>query len=898
MELKKYQKSVIADLADFLAQLRQQSTISGAFAAFWESRQITVGAGGISGYQNVVDGVPHVCYKVPTGGGKTFLACASVKPIFDALPPTRRKALVWLVPSDSILTQTIASLKNPSHPYRQRLNMDFGGRVEVYSKEELLAGQNFSPATVAEQLSVMVLSYDSFRTRTKEGRKAYQANGNLAAFATAFGSPDQPIENADETALFQVINQLNPVVIVDESHHATSDLSHEMLENFNPAFILDLTATPRKQANVISYVDALSLKNENMVKLPVIAYNRSSQTDVITDAIDLRQSLEAAACQQEKQEGTYIRPIVLFQAQPKKGEDATSFERLREKLVAVGIPEEQIAIKTADINELKGVDLLSRDCEIRFIITVNALKEGWDCPFAYILASLANKTSQVDVEQILGRVLRQPHAKRRRNPLLNMSYVLTSSNDFNATLNQIIVGLNNAGFSKRDFRAVEQEDAKFFSSTEAHTSSNETKDESSSGLQSSGKTGREQEAEGFLDFDAEKVTSGLEGRKETTQPHSYSDSTGDVPVSANLSSMLDMAAQQNADFEQEAKQAAESGGDSVPSDLEDAVDTTGMFEDYVEEVSKLRLPQFFIKAPSTALFATAQDGADLLKNEALASGFMLKAKDTQLDLTTADEQMYRIDVNNKSDVPRAFRMSANDQKIMREYFGKLTVEKQKRDAAEVIFQRLRPINTVQDDDLREYVTRVTENFDSSDLATFQDHPYAVAEKVKTKIVGLLNEYKVKKFYDDIETRHIDIQYSYKLPLVIQPVHATSLIGGSLYQAEDCMNDYETEFAARFSGMGNLRWWHRNIEKKGFCINGPINHYPDFIVMTNNGVVVMVEPKGAQLDNPDSERKRRLGRTWADMAGSSFRYYMVFKDGVKKPEGAYTSSEFFRILEQL
>ena len=362
MELKKYQKRVISDLSDYLHHLNEQSSLERAFSAYWESRQIPVGQDGIQGYQNIIDGVAHVCYKVPTGGGKTYLACASVKPIFDALPPVRRQAVVWLVPSDAILTQTLETLKNPSHPYRQRLNADFGGRVEVYSKEELLAGQNFSPATVAEQLSVMVLSYDSFRSANKEGRKAYQANGNLASFATALGAPEQPIENADETALFQVINQLNPVVIVDESHHATSNLSTEMLVNFNPAFILDLTATPKKQSNIISYVDALALKNESMVKLPVIAYNRSSQTEVIIDAIDLRQSLEAAALQQQEQGGRYVRPIVLFQAQPKTGEDATSFERLREKLVAAGIPETQIAIKTANINELKGVDLLSPEC--------------------------------------------------------------------------------------------------------------------------------------------------------------------------------------------------------------------------------------------------------------------------------------------------------------------------------------------------------------------------------------------------------------------------------------------------------------------------------------------------------------------------------------------------------
>lgn len=136
------------------------------------------------------------------------------------MPYGKPKVVVWLVPSEAIpfFLQTLAALKNPGHPYRQRLNVDFSGRMEVYSKDELLSAQNFDPVTISEQLSVMVLSYDSFRASRKEGRKAYQANGNLAPFATVLGEPAQPIENADETALFQVINQLNPIVIVVMSH--------------------------------------------------------------------------------------------------------------------------------------------------------------------------------------------------------------------------------------------------------------------------------------------------------------------------------------------------------------------------------------------------------------------------------------------------------------------------------------------------------------------------------------------------------------------------------------------------------------------------------------------------------------------------------------------------------
>lgn len=883
MELKKYQKRVISDLSSYLTQLNTQPTLTEAFDAHWEAQQISVGQFGIAAYQNIIDGVPHVCYKVPTGGGKTFLACASVKPIFDALPPTRKKAVVWLVPSDSILTQTLEALKNPAHPYRQKLNADFGGRVEVYSKEELLVGQNFSPATVAEQLSVMVLSYDSFRSRSKEGRKAYQANGNLVSFATAFGTPAQPIENADATALFQVINQLNPVVIVDESHHASSTLSHEMLINFNPAFILDLTATPKKRSNVISYVDALSLKSENMVKLPVIAYNRSSQVEVISDAVDLRNSLEIAAAEEHKNGGPYIRPIVLFQAQPKMKEDATSFEKLREKLVKTGIPEDQIAIKTANINELKGVDLMSPECQIRFIVTVNALKEGWDCPFAYILASLANKTSQVDVEQILGRVLRLPHATKQQNSLLNMSYVLTSSNDFNDTLNQVIAGLNSAGFSKRDFRAADQiplDLTSVPSSVGKQTILPTTPPADTS----------DRESEEFLEFDETKVAEDL-GTRQTT-------SVNETPVSTGLANMLQKAQQQGKNYEQEAEEATNLGDIFVPADLEGAVETYPVNIEFNIDIANLRLPQFVIKAPSAALFSTSEDDFDLLHHEALAADFILLNKDIELDLTSADEDMFRIDVKTGSDVPRAFRMSASDQRFMREHFAKMSPESQKRNAAEAIYLKLKPINTINDSDLRKYIFRIVDAFGTEELLTYQEHPNSVAEKIKQKIHGLLEEHKFKKFYEDIETRRVDIQASFSLPPVIQPIHSSSLIGGSLYEAEDRMNNDEMDFAGRFSSMQNIRWWHRNIERKGFCINGPLNHYPDFILMTKNGTIVVVEPKGGQLKNDDSKRKLKLGRKWAEMAGSKYRYYMVFQDDVTPLEGATNASEFLRILAQL
>jgi type III restriction enzyme len=139
----------------------------------------------------------------------------------------------------------------------------------------------------------------------------YQENGNLQSFESLLG-------NEEDISLMKVIQLLNPVVVVDESHNAESDLSVEMLTNLNPCFILDLTATPRKNSNIISFVDAIELKKENMVKLPVIVYNHHDKTEVITFSITVTTKLESEALEEQKNGGRYIRPIVLFQAQPKK----------------------------------------------------------------------------------------------------------------------------------------------------------------------------------------------------------------------------------------------------------------------------------------------------------------------------------------------------------------------------------------------------------------------------------------------------------------------------------------------------------------------------------------------------------------------------------------------------
>lgn len=909
MELKKYQKRVIDDLNDYLEILTSTQSLSRAYSEYWEARHITVGSktSHVQEYQNIITDVPNICYKVPTGGGKTFLATASVKPIFDYLPSTAPHVLVWLVPSEAILTQTLRALKDPYHPYRRRLNTDFGGRVEVYSKDELLAGQSFSPTIIADQLSVMVLSYDSLRSTNKDDRKVYQENGNLTSFSTFLGSPERPIENAAEGSLAQYINQLNPVVIVDESHHATSSLSREMLTILNPSFILDLTATPQEEANVISYVSASELKLENMVKLPVVAYNRTSKEEVITDAIDLRCSLEKIAKEAQKQGGRYIRPIVLFQAEPRHKEDVTSFKKLREKLIAAGIPQEEIAIKTAQEDELKSVNLLSEECPIRYIITVNALKEGWDCSFAYILASVANRTSRVDVEQILGRVLRQPYAKVQSKAVLNMSYVLTSSNNFSETILQIIAGLNAAGFSKRDYRLADDEGQFDLENSTNEMSAEESGMPEQSSLLPVSDSGEDSTTEEFLDFDESLVSAAVEARTietsssnidtHTVEEDSYSLS------STNVLKMLNQAEEQESSYQQDIQKIANNMEVSFMEYFgEDSVRSYPVIEKFRDDISSLRIPQFFIKTKGTGLFNPSNREYELLKKDSLNEGFNLLTKDTSINLGAVDEEMYLIDVKDQADTPVTSRLSKEDQQQMREQFMNMSDKGKRYEATEQIYERvIKRTDIIPDSQLKKYIERIVEGFSVEDMLFYHENSHKVANQVRTKIDDLLKEHRIKKFNMDLETEAISVRDSYALPDLIFPKETVPYsISKSLYEEEGKMNGLEMRCAEHFSGLDNVKWWHRNIDYKGFCINGPIsNHYPDFIVETNNGHIVIVETKGAQLkNNDDSKRKLKLGKQWADKAGTKYRYYMVFDEGDIPMDGAYEMSEFLEILQQL
>ena len=862
MELKNYQQKVMDDLSSYLSFVNKDNNIITAWKDYWNDKDLYVGFGGMPSYNNSIKNTPHVCMKVPTGGGKTFMACASLRKIMDEMPQDKPKVVVWLVPSDSILLQTVKNLSNPMHPYRDRINRDFANRVEVYTKDQLLNGQHFSPDTVREVLSVCVLGYASLRIDSKKAdiRKVYQENGNLKRFADYFRNQELILTDTPETALMQILAQMSPVVVVDESHNAQSELSVEMLNNLNPSFILDLTATPRKNSNIISYVDARELKKENMVKLPVVVFNRSSRPSVIQDAIQLRCNLERQAQNEPTPEGRAIRPIVLFQAQPKTNESSETFEKIKEILLEMGIPAEQIGIKTSKVDTISNLDLMSPDCQIRYIITVNALKEGWDCPYAYILASLANKTSQVDVEQILGRILRQPNAIKYSSRHLNTSYVLTCSADFSATFERVVSGLKMAGFSKKDYRVPE-----------------ETPDSPEPDHQPDLPQPKLDEEDRFDDVDPSAIT--LQTPNETPE---------------SVAAMLESASNQVQEYEDEIN--ASDDDFFTDGETNAMLNKITVQEQFQEEVENLKLPQFILQTRN-GIFDSFES---LLNPENLSDGFSLKNADTNINFQLATSEMVSVDLaENGEAIPKTRKTDEQISEELRKYIASRPSDKKVQDCTDFICQELNKTNSWESAEIRAYVTRVISGMSNSDVEAMESSLVPYTNKIKQKIGELEEKYRENKFNEWLETGRILCKPRYLLPKVITPPETIDYIEKSLYTAESAnMNKFELKVITEIASLPNIEWWHRVIEKKDFVINGFINHYPDFIVKTKSGKILLIEAKGDYLDGSDSKQKVQLGRAWQNNAGNEYRYFMVFENTDIEERGSFKLDTFIPVLKEM
>lgn len=354
--------------------------------------------------------VPNTVFKVPTGGGKIYLAVSALSRLFGRYLGKNTGFVLWIVPNEAIYSQTRRQLNDRQHPYRQMLDRAAAGRVKLLEKNDRLDARD-----VESHLCVMLLMLPSANRQTRESLRLFRDRGDVHGFFPPEGELEAHRRTLEQTpnldaysqsgeagafwplvkdSLGNALRLIRPMVVMDEGHKAISELAFATLYGFNPCFVLELTATPKdvaargganprpaRHANILVEVLGVELDREGMIKMPLNLDPRQGT--------DWRNTLRAA--------------LDRFQ------------------------------------------DLLSPTNRVRVIITKQALQEGWDCPFAYVLCALAASANFSAMTQLVGRILRQPHAEKTGVPLLDECYVITHHADTARVVEAIKTGLEEDG---------------------------------------------------------------------------------------------------------------------------------------------------------------------------------------------------------------------------------------------------------------------------------------------------------------------------------------------------------------------------------------------------------------------------------------------------------------------
>lgn len=809
--------------------------------------------------------MPFVCLRVPTGGGKTVLGARAIRIYREELLNEEKPLVLWLTPSEAIKTQTVRLMKEFSHPLRRLLEEELG-EVEIFDGPEALALQ---PHVIAGKATLIVSTIQAYRVEATEGRKVYGNNGALMGHFEAI-----PLEVKNQFpsgfphSLANVLRMHRPLVVVDEAHGARSNLSLETLERFQPRAILELTATPVTQereyppSNVLHSVSAMQLKAEKMIKLPVVLVAEPGFKEVMTAAIAMRGELEREADLERAATGEYIRPILLLQAEPhdKDRPDALTVEVIEEALRNEHhIPENQIAVHTGEEKGLSGIDLNAEECPVRYVVTQSALREGWDCPFAYVLCSVANLSSSTAVEQILGRILRMPRAREKKREALNKAYAFVRSPHFYLAANQLRDQLvKRSGYEEKEAR-------EFFVQREK---------QSAFDLEADGQrtvTVTLPEAlpvETLPPAAREHVLRHDQGRREVTlvgriAPKVLNKILEVVPDETGKEILRAAAAQLGAQETIMSSPAERQMRFAVPQmvlELDGVV--LGADEGpWLEAEWKPPLPPTEPDLPVLGARPASDNTGIIDVVEGAVVTRMLPDLGTQLRLIEVQENWS--DVQLVSWLDRNIPHDDLDADVARAWLDAIVHKlEEKLPLGRLVRERFELRRALE--------KRLAELRAEARAREYQSTLFGGNEVVKVRVgagyefVYDPNAYPART----ICPRSADFsKHYYEKVGELEPLTPK----GNVAEEFQC--------AQFIDGLKEVRWWVRNLNKQpahSFWLQTSTDRfYPDFVVQLTSGKILVVEFKGGHLeDSEDTKEKERLGTLWASHSGGQCLFAMV------------------------
>lgn len=848
---KKYQNDALEILGDYLLKCREAENPGHAFTVVTEVPYNTISE--VEGGASMPADMPFVCLRVPTGGGKTVIGARAIKVAKDTLLDTDHPFVLWLVPSDAICKQTLGAMRDRSNPLRQVLEEELG-QVEILDGEQALS---LTPAALGAGAVIIVTTIQSFRVEDVQIRKVYGNNGQLMDH---FGHIPLEVKNQFPEgfphSLANVLRMHRPLVIVDEAQNARSPLSMQVLERFQPRAIIELTATPeakKNPSNVLVSISAAELKAENMVKLPIVLQAETGFKEIMTAAIAMRGQLETEAKAEQSETGEYIRPILLFQAEPhdQNRPDALTVEVLETALREEhNIPENQIAVATGTVRGLDGVNLNADDCKIRYVITQSALKEGWDCPFAYVLCSLANLRSSTAVEQILGRILRMPRAERKKREILNRAYAFVRSPHFYVAAEALKDSLvKGAGYDQKEV-------SDFFVPKEPKQTGLALDVNGTRTISLDLTSPVPALPEKVSDF--AKVT---DGKKLTITGH---------PKKKQVDELLESLA---SDEDREVVKAA----------IDELQSHEQIFASPAERGEEFLVPQLMLQFGDTIV---SPDEASWLE-----TGWTLPRPPRDEDIPSLaanarTDSVGIVDVENGKVITRQVPGFAAELAL---------VEIQENWSQEKLvswLDRNIPHDDIDPGDSLAWLDGVTHRLlESNKLGRLVRERFELRRRLETRIAELRKLARQQAYQDvlfgNLDTVKVRVGdgYHFRYNNDIYPCNRvcgrSSEFNKHYYEHVGELKEQGEEFncAKLIDSLPNVEFWVRNLERQpvySFWLQTSTDRfYPDFVVKLKSGKVLVVEYKGEGLaTTDDTKEKERLGNLWAERSGGSCIFLMV------------------------
>lgn len=850
MQLKNYQNNTLNTLRKFFEQAR----ICGhkqAYENITSNPEISYRLGNLkSDYVvwSTIPNTPRICLKVPTGGGKTIIAAHTIKIITDIWLEKEFPVVLWFTPSDTIRRQTAEALKNPRHPYREVLDEQFGGHVKIFDIDEKF---NIRPSDIEQNLCIIVTTIQSFSKKDTKKYIVYQHNENLEPHFIRISAQEGMEKDENGQLKYSFANLLfaqKPIMIVDEAHHVVTDLSTEMQSRINPSAIIELTATPQLQNNTLYNVYATELKEEEMIKLPIVLTEHNNWELAVTEAIAKRSELEKAT-QYEKE---YLRPILLFQAQDITGE--ITVEKLKDHLISVQqIPENEIAIATGEQKELDGVNVFDHNCPIRYIITVQALKEGWDCSFAYVLCSLANVQSDTAVEQLLGRVMRMPYAKNRKITALNKAYAYVLSSKFGLATDCIVKKLENKGFSDEEAKTIVETIPP-------------------SDLFSSNPQPNKIILESETIIKTKDLPETITLQKESNGSHSIVFTNG--TTSDDIEKIKSMLSEKE-QFELETKFANYQIQKEEPSPAKNS--------------EKFKVPQMFVKLQGELALADPEVVFEYF-NWDLNDYAPYQLNENEFKIARQGNS-FTIDIDN-----HALRYSPTGEDQLSMPFMDVDnwtpenlirwLDKQLRDS---YFSQATMIKWLTN------VISYLIDYRGIKIADLMLTKYALATKLSDKIKDAYIKARMKSYQISFfePQAHVELNFDngfefsnnmYDDVLCYRGHYKFSkhyLGSNNVPNFDGGVDGEEFQCAKAIDTNSHVKYWIRNVAKhiNSFWLPTSTDRfYPDFIAMLNDGRIMVIEYKGAHLiDNTDTKEKSTIGNLWESKSDGKGLFIIVEKN---------------------